>query len=82
MEGEAQSHTRHTGPLESGAGLPAQLWVPGLGEEKSREDGAPASSGAPHLLVVLLQALVIFAQRGQVDEGDHVLKAVDPLLAF
>lgn len=53
----------------------------GQGEE-SREDGAPPSSAAPHLLAVLLQALVVFAQRGQVDEGDHVLKAVDPLLAF
>lgn len=38
--------------------------------------------GPSHLLIILLQALVILAQRGQVDEGNHILKAVDPFLAF
>ena len=52
------------------------------GDKKSRGNGAPASIVAPHLLVVFLQTLVVFTQRGQVDEGDHILEAVDPLLAF
>lgn len=64
---------------------PAQEWhwasCPAVG---TRANGGRRAENtvAPHLLVVLLQALVVFAQRGQVDEGDHVLKAVDPLLAF
>lgn len=83
VDGEAQSHARHTKtPSRVAVGFPAQLRVPGPRSKKSRGDGTPTSPVAPHLLVVLLQTLVIFTQRGQVDEGNHILEAVDPLLAF
>lgn len=82
VEGEAQSHARHTqarSRVALGFDAAAGPWASG---EESEGEGAPASAVAPHLLVVLLQALVILAQGGQVDEGDHVLEAVDPLLSF
>lgn len=53
-----------------------------LSRGPGQEEAAPCPRGGPHLLVILLQTLVVFAQRGQVDEGNHVLEAVDPLLAF
>lgn len=67
----------HSGPLTSGSRLLGSCRPPG-----QRRSGRPAPAAAPHLSVVLLQALVVLAQGGQVDEGNHVLEAVDPLLSF
>lgn len=63
---------------------PAQQWqwVPCSAAARARRRRRPCPRGGPHLLVILLQTLVVFTQRGQVDEGNHVLEAVDPLLAF
>jgi len=67
VDGEAQSHARHTKAHSRVAvGLLAPLQDPGPRRRggKSGGDSAPKSPMASHLLVVFLQTLVIFTQRG------------------
>lgn len=59
-------------------------WVrsPPFGQTVLPAPRGPRGEGRPYLLVVLFQALVVLAKGRQVDEGNDVLEAVDPLLAL